>query len=243
MRHSPFFFIKNISFLLLFLFIAGIVAFILPGCNPIIALGRNPKGMDLEKIEKLPNYKNGEFQNLYSVPPPPVNITTSRRPRWLGMLKYFFGKEEITRPSERLPVVITELKKTTWKRPTVIWFGHSSFLIKSVSGNILVDPNFSGYAGPFPGMVDAFKGADAYTTDDMPPIDALVISHDHYDHLDYKTVKKIRKKVKRVIVPVGVGSHFRRWGYDAKMITELNWNQSAALSAKLNITATPAHHR
>lgn len=245
MRNPSFFLRKNISSLFLFFLIFCVIAFIIPGCNPVIALGRNPKGSDLEKIEKLPNYKNGEFQNLYSVPSPPslASATSRRRPRWLGMLKYFFGKEEITRPSDRMPVVITDLKKKAWQRPTVIWFGHSSFLIQSASGNILVDPNFSGYAGPFPGMVDAFKGADAYTTDHMPSIDALVISHDHYDHLDYKTVKRLKKKVKRVIVPMGVGSHFRRWGYDSTVITELNWNESVALSAKLNITATPAHHR
>jgi L-ascorbate metabolism protein UlaG (beta-lactamase superfamily) len=77
----------------------------------------------------------------------------------------------------------------------------------------------------------------------MPQIDAIVISHDHYDHLDYMTVKRLKKKVKRVIVPVGVGSHFIHWGYDAAMVTELNWNESYKLNEEVTITATPAHHR
>ena len=82
-----------------------------------------------------------------------------------------------------------------------------------------------------------------YNDKDMPEIDALVISHDHYDHLDYNTVKQLRKKTKRIIGPVGVGSHFRKWGFDADKITELNWNESVSLNDQISITAAPAHHR
>jgi L-ascorbate metabolism protein UlaG (beta-lactamase superfamily) len=146
-------------------------------------------------------------------------------------------------PSKELPVVITDLKSSTFQKPTVIWFGHSSFLIKTATANILVDPNLSDFAGPFRGSIRAFAGTDVYRVKDMPVIDALIISHDHYDHLDYKTVKKLRKKIKRVIVPIGVGSHFIHWGYDPNIITELNWNDSIKINDKLSIRATPAHHR
>ena len=139
--------------------------------------------------------------------------------------------------------MITDLIKTRYSKPTVVWFGHSAALVKTATANILFDPSFSHYAGPISGLVKAFEGTNANNHKDMPVIDLLVISHDHYDHLDYVTVKKLRKKVKRVIVPMGVGSHFRKWGYDASMITELNWSDSFRLNDQVTITATPAHHR
>lgn len=226
-----------------FLFFVLLVVLSSLSCQPIISLGRNPKGAELERIETLPNYHDGEFHNLFAPPSSPAPVTGNSRRSRLGMLKYFFGKPDSTKPSRRMPVVITDLINTTWDKPTVIWFGHSSFLIKSKAGNLLFDPNFSGYAGPFPGLVDAFKGADAYGVDQMPPLEAIIISHDHYDHLDYATVKLLKKKAKRLIVPVGVGSHLRRWGFNDDQIREMFWNDSLTISPALKITATPAHHR
>lgn len=225
-----------------------ILLFLLPGCKPVASLGKNPSGERLKKIEALPNYQNGEFQNIdrsvtVGFTSSAVSSSLTRRPRWLGMLKYLFAKPEITRPQKDLPAVITDLKKTTFQTPTVIWFGHSSFLLKTATANILFDPIFGNNAGPLARLVPAFKGTTDYGVTDMPVIDALVISHDHYDHLDYETVKRLRKKVKRVIVPIGVGSHFEKWGYDAKLITELNWNDSVKVNDQIIITATPAHHR
>ena len=221
--------------------IAG-AGLLIVGCNAIKAVGKNPAGEALKKIEALPNYKNGQFQNLYQRAQP----ITSGRPqkgRWLHFLKFFTGQPKEVLPSKPLVAIGTDLVRTRYEKPTIIWFGHSSFLLKSGAANILVDPSFSGFAGPFKGAIKAFDGSNVYNERDMPVIDALVISHDHYDHLDYLTVKRLRKKVKRVIVPIGVGSHFLRWGFAAGIITELNWNDSIKLTNNITITATPAHHR
>ena len=228
-----------------YLFIVTPLLFLPWSCQPIISLGKNPQGDALKEIETLPNYQNGQFQNLdTTVVNRSAGIGSSRRrPRMIGLLKYLLTKPEITRPSKRLPSVYTDLKNASYSKPTVIWFGHSSVLIKTSNANILIDPNFSGYAGPFSFLMHSFPGSNVYGAEDMPVIDALVISHDHYDHLDYQTVKKLKKKVKRVIVPIGVGSHFRKWGYDSSVITELNWNESIKINDSLSITATPAHHR
>ncbi|MDQ3277066.1 MAG: MBL fold metallo-hydrolase [Bacteroidota bacterium] len=215
------------------------------GCRPIVSLGRNPKNGELRKIEALPNYRNGEFQNLESTPPPPVSATPAsgnRRNRPLGLLRYFFKDKETTHPATPVPVMITNLKAEV-EKPTVVWFGHSSALLKTKSAAILFDPNFSGFAGPFPGLVNAFSGTSYYVPKDFPDIDAVVISHDHYDHLDYTTIRQLRKKVKRFIVPVGVGSHLRRWGIPVQKITELNWHEAAVVKDSIRIIATPAHHR
>lgn len=218
--------------------------FIPTGCKPIVSLGRNPKNEDLKKIEALPNYRDGEFQNLESMPPPPVrtNATTNRRSRVFGLLKYFFKDNETTHPSTPVPVMVTNLKETVDK-PTVIWFGHSSALLKTRNANILFDPSFSGFAGPFPGLVNAFSGTNYYVSRDLPIIDAVVISHDHYDHLDYTTIRQLRKRAKHFIVPMGVGSHLRRWGIPAEKISELNWHDAVVVNDSLRIISTPAHHR
>jgi L-ascorbate metabolism protein UlaG (beta-lactamase superfamily) len=234
---------KTSSLTGLLLLSTGIVALLfMIGCRPFISLGKNPVGEDLKRIERLPNYRNGQFHNLEAPPsPPPGNV--SRRPRWTGFLKLFLGKPQSTLPRHRIEVPYFNLKSPAGERPEITWFGHSSFLLKTKSGNILVDPNFSGFAGPFKGLVNAFHGSDAFHLKDLPPIDVLLISHDHYDHLDYKSVMQLRKKVRKVVVPAGVGSHLRHWGFDPSLITELAWNDSILITNNLRIIATPAHHR
>lgn len=225
--------------------LVAIIGLTVCGCNTIKALGKNPSGEALKKIEALPNYKDGQFHNLYQgVEQIAIDtVANPRKPRWFRMLKFFAGQPKKLLPAKPLIAVNTDLVNTTYDKPTVIWFGHSSFLLKAGKVNILVDPSFSGFAGPFKGAIKAFRGSNVYDERDMPVIDALVISHDHYDHLDYRTVKRLRKKVKRVIVPVGVGAHFIHWGFPSGIITELNWSDSVVLTNSITITATPAHHR
>lgn len=86
---------------------------------------------------------------------------------------------------------------------------------------ILVDPVFSGNASPFSFSVKAFKGTDPYTTADIPEIDYLFISHDHWDHLDYETIMKLKPKIRKVICGLGVGEDFEYWGFDRNSITEI----------------------
>ena len=222
---------------LLFLFITALLPF--SGCKPIIALGKNPSGEELKQIEQLPNYKDGEFQNLVQ----PASAAPRRKVKWTRMAKNLLSKPKSAKPGKPLPYMITDLKALNSAKPAIIWFGHSSFLLKTKSATILVDPVFSGYAGPFRGLITAFAGTNEYTLKDLPPIDILLISHDHYDHLDYQTVKKLKNKVKKVIVPIGVGSHLRHWGFDPNKVTELQWEEAVRISESLRIIATPAHHR
>lgn len=211
-------------------------------CRPIKSLGKNPKGDDLKKIEALSNYKDGAFQNLYHLPQSAPVVERKRSPGIFRLFRFLKGQDKALLPSEPIAVVDTDLN-SKFDKPAVIWFGHSSFLIKTATANILVDPIFSGFAGPFKGNIKAFPGTNVYYAEDMPPIDVLIISHDHYDHLDYITVKRLKKKLKHIVVPIGVGSHFRHWGFDPEMITEVNWNDSVSINEQVRIIATPAHHR
>jgi len=205
------------------------------GCGMVKSLGKDPEGEELARLDTVPNYKNGSFENLAE-----RSDSTVKRSRLRMMLH---RRPETIRPSHALPWVKTDLKTLAAPAPTIVWFGHSSLLIKTGQGNILIDPIFSNHAGPVPGLVTAFPGTKHYHAEDMPPIDVLIISHDHYDHLDYRTLKKLKDHIKTAIVPMGVGSDLVYWGFDPKKIIELNWNQSAILPGGLRITATPAQHR
>jgi len=215
---------------------AALLLTAMAGCGLVKSLGKNPEGEELARLEALPNYKNGGFQNLAKRPDSTINHQNP-------LLSMFRNRRGPIRPSHGLPWVKTNLMTLTASPPTVVWFGHSSLLIKTRQGNILIDPIFSNHAGPVPGLIKAFKGTKHYHAEDMPPIDVLIISHDHYDHLDYRTLKKLKDKIKTAVVPMGVGSHLVYWGFDPKKIIELNWDQSITLPGGLRITATPAQHQ
>ncbi len=224
-----------------FLFILSLAVLLpLAGCKPVVSLGRNPSGEELKRMEAVPNYADGEFRNLFQLP---SSQPLRRNVRWTGFLKYFFKRPKGTKPAAPVPFVKTDLKRLRHEKPVVVWFGHSTFLVKTKTATILADPIFNDYAGPFRGLIDAFPGTNNQTLKDLPPIDVLLISHDHYDHLDYTTVKKLRKKIKYAVVPMGVGSHLRRWGFPAHKIKEVQWNETVTVTDSLRIISTPAHHR
>jgi L-ascorbate metabolism protein UlaG (beta-lactamase superfamily) len=106
----------------------------------------------------------------------------------------------------------------------------------------LVDPVLSGSASPLPFGTNAFPGTDIYKVEELPEIDVLFISHDHWDHLDYETIKALKPKVNQVICGLGVGAHFEHWGYDPAVITEKNWNEEMKLDSEFVIHTVPARH-
>ena len=217
---------------------AGIVALLLmaiAGCGLVKSVGKDPEGEALSRLDTLPNYKNGSFENLAE-----RSDSTIKRNK---LMLFLHNRSKVTRPSLGLPWFKTNLKTLAASAPTVVWFGHSSLLIKTLQGNVLIDPIFSSHAGPLPGLATAFKGTTNYHVKDLPPIDVLIISHDHYDHLDYGTLKRLKDQIKIAVVPLGVAADLIYWGFDPKKIIELNWNQSVTLPGGLRVTATPAQHR
>ncbi len=157
------------------------------------------------------------------------------------MIDFLFRKGKGTRPSTLIPGTRNDIKNLPGGQ-WLVWFGHSSYFMKIDGVNYLVDPVFSGNASPIPGSTKSFKGADLYHADDMPSIDYLVITHDHYDHLDHKTVKQLRSKVSKVVCGLGVGAHLERWGYSSDQITELDWNTSYTPQIDVTFNALPARH-
>lgn len=198
--------------------------------------GAKPEGKRLERMLASPNYKNGSFVNRSFTP----LITDGYSMRKVTM-DFIFNKSPRAKPKGLIPSVQTDLKNLP-QGDWLIWFGHSSYLIQADGLKILVDPVFSGNASPVPGTTRAFKGSNTYSADDMPAIDYLFISHDHYDHLDYETMLKLKGKVKNVVCGLGVGAHLERWGYEPQNIIELDWDQSVDLPAGGKIFGLPARH-
>ncbi len=124
-----------------------------------------------------------------------------------------------------------------------IWFGHSSSMVQLGEVNILIDPIFSDYASPIqlPVVVNKRMSELPIEPENMPEIDIVLISHDHYDHLDYDTIQKIDDKVKKYVVPLGVSCHLIRFGVPEEKIVELAWWEDVTISG-CNITATPGQH-
>lgn len=159
------------------------------------------------------------------------------------MLKdFFFGKSKRNIPSGVIPSQKTDLKNLDREKDVLVWFGHSSYFMQLSGKTFLVDPVFSNHASPLSFTVNAFKGSNVYSAADMPEIDFLLISHDHWDHLDYDTMLQLRPKVKRIITGLGTGEHFERWNFNMKMIDELNWHESLDLGSGFKIHTVPARH-
>lgn len=198
--------------------------------------GTAPANARLERIRNYPTYKHYAFQNLVETP-----MSTPDGGYW-KMLTGFFSKPAHTLPASALPSIKTDLKQLPADSPSLVWFGHSSYLLHIHGRNILVDPVFSGQASPVWFMGRSFPGTDAYQADDFPELDMVILTHDHYDHLDYKTILKLKDKTKHFYTSVGVGAHLEYWGIPAKKITELYWWESIEIDSSTSLTATPARH-
>ncbi len=198
--------------------------------------GKNPAGGKLERVESSSNYSKNVFQNIE-----PTEVMR-KEASTVKVLKDFLNKPATTVPTHALPSVQTDLSLLIGDVPTLVWFGHSSYLLKSKDMTILVDPVFSGHASPISIFGKEFPGTNVYGVAEMPNIDVLVLTHDHYDHLDYETIKQLYPRVKKIIAPLGVDAHLEHWGVPAEKITTLDWWEDVTIRDSVKLTATPARH-
>ncbi|HEX8678056.1 MAG TPA: MBL fold metallo-hydrolase, partial [Segetibacter sp.] len=154
--------------------------------------GRVSTGERLERIKNSPNYRNGKFQNISYTPDLKEGVSY-----FTVMKDFFFGRSKRSIPGHTLPSVKTDLHALHPGKNVFVWFGHSSYFLQADGKKILVDPVLSGSASPVKFTTKSFKGSDVYSADDIPEIDYLFITHDHWDHLDYETIIKLKPKIKR----------------------------------------------
>ncbi len=199
--------------------------------------GKIPSGNRLDQIQKYPNYQDGKFQNESFTPDLKEGVSY-----YAVMKDFFFNKSKRNEPAAALPSRKTNLLALNPNENVLIWFGHSSYFLQVDGKKILVDPVLSGSASPIKFTTRSFRGSDVYTPEEIPEIDYLFISHDHWDHLDYETILKIKPKINKVITGIGVGAHLEHWGYNPAIIIEKNWNEVVPLDEGFMVHTTPARH-
>ena len=202
-----------------------------------VKFGKAPRGERLERIKQSPQYKDGKFQNVHFTP-----MLTEGYSMLNIMVGFLIKKFPRQKPVEAIPSIKTDLLNLPKDRNVLVWFGHSSYFIQIEGKRFLIDPVFSGNASPVPNSNKSFAGSDIYTAADMPEIDYLLITHDHYDHLDYETVMALKDKIKTVVCGLGVGSHFEYWGFSTRRIVEKDWNESILSNTGITIHTAPARH-
>ncbi|WP_040664423.1 MBL fold metallo-hydrolase [Nafulsella turpanensis] len=200
--------------------------------------GGKPTKEQLLRYRKSPNYKDGKFHNLVETP------VMAPEASYIDLLRQQLAGGESRAPQEAILVVKRNMKETPSSgNPHLTWFGHSSYLLQLSGYNLLVDPVFSERTSPFDFVgTKAFAGTTEIGVEDLPAIDFVLITHDHYDHLDYPTIQKLAHKAKGFYVPLGVGAHLERWGVSSDQIHELDWWEEIPLVADLQLIATPARH-
>jgi len=199
--------------------------------------GKTPSGLRQARIEKSPNYKDGQFQNLSFTPDLAEGVSYYR-----VLKEFMFNKSKRAKPDSELPSVKSDLLHLNPEQDILVWFGHSSYFMQIDGKTMLVDPVLSGAASPVKFTTRSFPGSDVYSVEDFPEIDFLFISHDHWDHLDFETVMKLKSKVKKIITGLGTGQHFETWGFDMTKIEEKDWNEAVNLGGGFTVNITPGRH-
>ena len=182
--------------------------------------GADPDDAKKAAFEKLAHYSNGEFQNLMHTS---MDMDIGKA---VKMLPEFFKNDPTRVPDFEIPVVkVDSLDLVNKNLPTrLIWFGHSAFLLQIDGKNILLDPMFGDVPAPHPLLGKGrFSKELPIEIEQLPQIDMVLFSHDHYDHLDYESVIRLMEKTKAFYVPLGVGSHLESWGIESSKIHELDW--------------------
>ncbi len=182
----------------------------------------------------LSSFVKGAFQNFSVTPQLAEDVSM------FSVMKDFFLKPKPAAPA-KIPSIKTDLKSYYSKKPSIIWFGHSSYLIHCDGINILVDPVFSGHASPISFTIKAFNGADVYKPADMPPIDIMIITHNHYYHLDAATVKALSPATNVYYMPLGTGDYVKGL-IGNQPVTEMDWWQKVDVSENIQLIATPSRH-
>jgi L-ascorbate metabolism protein UlaG (beta-lactamase superfamily) len=205
------------------------------------AFGKDPHGSHLEKIKASTHYDLSRDQFI-NRRPDVIEKMRENQNMFTLTLRFLFSGDQNQRPSDKLPEIKPDMEDFLKKSDGMkfIWFGHSTFLVNLEGKIILFDPVFSGSAAPFSFMIKRFQDA-VLKLEELPPVDYIILSHDHYDHLDMETIEFFKNKSTKFITPLGVISHLKEWGIADNRLTELDWWESISID-ELQIVCTPAQH-
>jgi L-ascorbate metabolism protein UlaG (beta-lactamase superfamily) len=199
--------------------------------------GGLPSPADAERFKASPEYVRGRF-----VDAEPTKVWKSGSTIKLTR-EFLIGKQQ-RRPRCPLPMVnpAEPLKAAPKSGLRITWLGHSTTLIEIDGQTILTDPIWSDLASPSTVTGTSRFHPPPLAIEDLPHVDAVVISHDHYDHLDMKTIRVLAARGVTFHVGLGVGAHLAVWGVPPERIVEHDWWQSARLPGGVEVISTPARH-
>jgi len=217
-----------------------VIAFMLVtliGNSSCSSFGGSPAGELLARIKASSHYEQDGFVNV---------VTQSSRTvaaSWKILVERFTG-DQMRVPPSSIPVIAISPERFKTRPESglrSIWLGHASVLLELDGVRLLIDPMFSERASPV-----SFAGPKRFHP---PPvllsalqnIDAVVISHDHYDHLDMPSIQHLASRAAHFYVPLGIGAHLRRWGVPEDQITDMDWWESTSVG-NLQIVCTPSQH-
>ena len=211
------------------LLVAGFAALRAP------SLGASATGERLARMQASPQYGTKAFVN-----PMKTTMAVERNP--LGSAWEWISNDAQVVPEVALPVATPgPLAPVGDDGLRITWMGHSSMLIEIDGHLILTDPVWGPRASPFSWAGPARFHDTPIELEDLPRLDAVVLSHDHYDHLDYPSILRLSALDTRFVVPLGLGAHLESWGVPEGRITELDWWQEHTVGG-LRLVSTPARH-
>lgn len=184
-------------------------------------------------MKKGLRYREGRFRNF--LPEAPMSMARAVVARI---------RASHTEPEPPLQPLVVEPK--SFETPPesglrITWFGHSSLLVEIDGARLLIDPVWGDRASPLQWAGPKRWYAPPLAIEDLPELDAVIISHDHYDHLCMPTVEALRERVRRWVMPLGVGAHLEHWGVPAERIEEYDWWEHAT-AGQVQLHCTPARH-
>ncbi len=224
---------------------AGVSALVLVGALLLYAttsgcatFGSLPEGARQERISKNPHFIEGEFKNDEATTMMVDNTFTT-------MKEFLLGNGQMRTPSCALPLDTSAPKQWAAAPQTglrITWMGHSTTLIELDGVRVLTDPMWSERASP-----TSLGGPKRFHPppvpfDQLPKLDAVLISHDHYDHMDMRTVQALAVSGVKFYVGLGNGAHLDRWGVKPEQIVEVEWGNHFALPNGVELHSTPARH-
>lgn len=180
--------------------------------------------------------KNGKFQNEIPV------IVKFTAGDIVSMFLEFLSTKTQRRPKQPLPIVPLQRDTLSDGKDKIFWFGHSAALLQIGGKTILLDPMLGKNPSPLPFSRNRrFSVKLPITIEELPPIDIVALSHDHYDHLDSSSIRKLIPKTGTFLVPLGVGKQIRKRGASPDTIIELDWGEERIVQ-DIRFTCTPARH-
>lgn len=220
----------------IFLIVVLIAAFYF-STNRLSQFGTDPSGARLEKIKKSPNYNGEKFVNLSG-----FEMKMSFDFMKEVFPKFLFGKEERV-PAREIDIVVPDPSTTDSTALKATWLGHSTVLLEIDGKKILTDPVWAKRTSPSSITGPARFHKVPLALDQLPPLDAVIISHDHYDHLDRDAIIELAGTGVTFLMPLGIGAHLESWDIDSAQIKEFDWWDEIALGdGTFKIVATPAQH-